>query len=111
MSPFSRLTLNTEQGPGSAKAILASKDLADLYTNFEKIGFLMRVDPAVEPTKMRAGTVSSAEMEKIRTIKDIVRKGRVRRLMETKIIFTNGEEVESQPETLYVDCSTNRWVT
>merc|ERR1719341_3076142 len=27
--------------------------------------------------------------------------------METKIIFTNGEEVESQPETLYVDCSTN----
>ena len=84
--------------------------MPDLYTNFEKIDFLMRVDPAVEPTKMRAGTVSQTEMEKIRTIKDIVRKGRVRSLTETKMIFTNGEEVESQPDTLYVDCSTNRWV-
>ena len=98
------------QGPGSTKAILASKDLADLYANFEKINFLMRVDPSVEPTKMRAGTISQAEMEKIRMIKDIVRKGRVRKLTETKMIFTNGEELESQPETLYVDCSSNRWV-
>ena len=98
------------QGPGSTKAILASKDLADLYNNFEKINFLMRVDPRVEPTKMRAGTISQAEMEKIRMIKDIVRKGRVRKLTETKMIFTNGEELESQPETLYVDCSSNRWV-
>ena len=32
------------QGPGSSKAILKSKDLADLYKNFEDIGFLMRVD-------------------------------------------------------------------
>jgi len=95
------------QGPGSTKAILASNDLAELYTNFEKIGFFMRVDPSVEPTKMRAGTVSPAEMEKIRTIKDIVRKGRVSALTEKKMIFTNGEEVESEPDTLYVDCSTN----
>ena len=98
------------QGPGSTKAILASKGLADLYANFEKINFLMRVDPSVEPTKMRAGTISQAEMEKIRMIEDIVRKGRVRKLTETKMIFTNGEELESQPETLYVDCSSNRWV-
>jgi len=95
------------QGPGSTKAILASKDLADLYNNFEKINFLMRVDPRVEPTKMRAGTISQVEMEKIRMIKDIVRKGRVRKLTETKMIFTNGEELESQPDTLYVDCSSN----
>jgi len=94
-------------GPGSAKAILASKDLADLYNNFEKIGFLMRVDESIKPTKMRAGTVSPLEMEKIRSIKDIVRKGRVSKLTETTMIFTNGEELESEPDTLYVDCSTN----
>ena len=46
----------------------------------------------------------------IRSIKDIVRKGRVSKLTETKMIFTNGEELESEPDTLYVDCSTNRWV-
>ena len=35
---------DNNQGPGSSKAILKSKDLADLYKNFEEIGFLMRVD-------------------------------------------------------------------
>ena len=71
----------------------------------------MRVDSEVEPNKMRAGTVSPAEMVKIRTITDIIRKGRIKKLTEIKMIFVNGEEIEIEPDTLFVDCSTNRWVT
>merc|ERR1712032_1399121 len=56
---------------------------------------------------MRAGTVSPAEMVKIRTITDIIRKGRIKKLTETKMIFVNGEEIEIEPDTLFVDCSTN----
>ena len=50
-------------------------------------------------------------MVKIRTITDIIRKGRIKKLTETKMIFVNGEEIEIEPDTLFVDCSTNRWVT
>jgi len=95
------------QGPGSSKAILKSKDLADLYKNFEEIGFLMRVDKEVEPTKMRAATVSPKEMKNIRMVKEVVRNGRIKKVTKTKIIFTSGKEMDTRPDTLFVDCSTN----
>ena len=68
---------------------------------------MVRLTKDIEPTKMRAATVSEDEMEKIQTIKDIVRKGRVIRITNSEINFKNGESIPTDRETLHVHCSTN----
>ena len=92
-------------GPKACQAVMEANNLKEIYKNYEQVGLFMRVDNKVEPSKMRAATVSESEMEKIRTIKNVIRKGRIERISGDKIIFMNGEELSADPATLYVDCS------
>ena len=92
-------------GAEAVKAVLDAKNVEELYLGYEKEEIFFRVDPEQEATKMRAATISPEELEKIRTVKDIVRKGRVERITKSKIIFLNSEEIETDENSLYVDCS------
>ena len=92
-------------GAEAVKAVLDAKNVEELYLGYEKQNIFFRVDPQQEATKMRAATISPEELENIRTVKDIVRKGRVERITKSKIIFLNSEELETDEDTLYVDCS------
>ena len=94
-------------GPAAVQAVLDAKDVTDLFHNYEMAEIFFRVDPNTEPTKFRAATISLDELEKIKTVKDIVRRGRVAEITESKVIFLNGEELETDADTLYVDCSAN----
>ena len=94
-------------GPKFCQSVIEANNLKEIYKNYEQGGLFMRVDDNVEPSKMRAATISEAEMTKIRTVKDVIRKGRIERISGDKIIFTNGEELSADPDTLYVDCSAN----
>lgn len=94
-------------GPKAQEAIRGATSLAELYQGFDRCRLLLRVHAEVEPTRMRAATVSEKEVEKLRRLKDVVRKGRIERITKDKIIFIGGEEVESQEDTLYIDCSTS----
>ena len=93
----------------ATKTILEGSNVADLYKRFEQKGFFMRLDPDIEPTRMRGGTVTKAEMAKIRMVEKVVRKGRIKKLQERKVIFVNGEEMEIEHGTLFIDCSANRY--
>ena len=92
-------------GPKACQGVIEAKNLQEIYKNYEQLGLVMRVDPDLEPTKFRAGTVSDTEIAKIRTVRDILRKGRVQRITVDKIVFEDGEEEAAEPDTLYVDCS------
>ena len=59
------------------------------------------------PTRNRIGSVSDGDIEKMRRIKNIVRKGRVARIEKGRIIFQSGEEMELPANTLAVDCARN----
>ena len=86
-------------------ALLDSEDLNDAYKKGEEIGMYMRLDKNIWPTKMRAATVSKNEMEKIRTVENIIRHGRIDRIESDKIIFQQGETIPTDNETLHIDCS------
>ena len=87
-------------------AVLASVDVNDAYKKGEKIGHFMRLDKDIWPNKMRAATVSSKEMEKIKNIKNIIRLGRISHIEKDKILFVQGDSIPTHIETLHVDCST-----
>ena len=55
----------------------------------------------------RCATVTLAELEQLRRIKDIVRSGRVQRIEANRIVLEQGT-VQTSPTTLHVDCTANR---
>ena len=73
----------------------------------EKLGVFIRLDETVMPTRNRIGSVSDGDIEKMRRIKNIVRKGRVARIEKDRVIFQSGEEMELPANTLAVDCARN----
>jgi hypothetical protein len=78
--------------------------VADLFERLERGGQMLRIDRAVWPTAFRGATLSNLEVEALRTIKDVVRKGRVRRIERDVIVFEKGK-VDVAPDNLYVDCT------
>ena len=73
----------------------------------EELGVFIRLDEKVMPTRNRIGSVSDGDIEKMRRIKNIVRKGRVARIEKGRVIFQSGEEMELPANTLAVDCARN----
>jgi hypothetical protein len=88
------------------KAIANSRSIADFFASMEANGHLLRLDETVWPTMWRCATVSQAELEQLRRIKDIIRSGRVQRIEANRIVLDKGT-VQTSPTTLHVDCTAN----
>jgi hypothetical protein len=86
------------------EAAAEATSVADLFERLERKGQMLRIDRTVWPTAFRGGTLSILEVEELGAIKDIVRKGRVRRIERDAIILEKGS-VEAAPDDLYVDCT------
>jgi hypothetical protein len=70
----------------------------------EAAGLWLRLDPAVWPTMMHAANVTVLELEQLRRIRKIIRKGHVQRIEQDRIVLDGGE-VASKPQDLYIDCT------
>lgn len=64
------------------------------------------MDVTVMPTKFRCCTVSHKELEGFRSVKDVVRMGRVKTLGTDQIVLEKGT-VPTNTNTLHVDCTAN----
>ena len=89
---------------GQFRAIADATSIEDLFDRLIDCGQLLRLSDAVRPTMYRCATVTTAELEQLRRIIDVVRRGRVRRIESTTLVLDGGT-VPAQPETLYIDCS------
>jgi hypothetical protein len=85
-----------------AAALASSVD--DLFERLEATGQLLRLDKNVRPTMYRCATVSVAELEQLRRIKNIVRMGRVQSIGREEIVLDSGT-VPTSPDTLHIDCT------
>ena len=85
-----------------ASAIATSVD--DLFERLEATGQLLRLDPMVRPTMYRCATVTVAELDELRRIKDVVRMGRVRSIDGGEIVLDNGA-IPTSRDTLHIDCT------
>ena len=86
-------------------AQISAKDVNEAYLRLEEIGYFMRLTKDIWPTKMRAATISTKEMETIRTITNIIRLGRIDRIENDAIIFEQGATLPTDANTLHIDCS------
>jgi len=63
---------------------------------FEKNGSLMRLDKNILPTRFRFATMTHAEVDKLKNVKNIIRKGRVASIDTKRVKFESGEEILCQ---------------
>ena len=85
-------------------AAASSPDATEFFHRLEADGAMVRIDGSVEPRVFRGATVSTLELDALRSIDNVVRLGRVRRI-GTKRLALDGEELESDIDEVYVDCT------
>ena len=92
-------TLATQIIPGSQ-----SDNIDDFFDKISEAGGLLRIDDNVKPTMYRCSTVTKAELEQLKRVKNIVRKGRVKSISNTEIVLEHGS-IATSLETLHIDCA------
>lgn len=91
-------------------AFAQSKSIEEVFLKLEALGQVMRIDPAHNPTMFHYATISTGEVELLRTIKQVVRKGRVLSIGPDAMTLAQGE-IPMDPGTLYVDCTASATTT
>jgi hypothetical protein len=81
-----------------------ARTLRELCEGMEAAGNWLRLDPNVWPVMLHGATVTSAEIEHLRSVGTIIRHGHVRRIVRDRMILSEGE-VAMAPHTLYIDCT------
>jgi len=85
-------------------AAAAASDAYDFAHRLEAAEVLVRIDPDVEPEMFRGATVSRHEVAALHSIKDVVRRGRVRNVATDRITFDDGE-LPTGADHVHVDCT------
>lgn len=70
----------------------------------EPDGHLMRLDRAVTPSRFRCAVLSSGEVERLRAVETVVRKGRVTAIEPTRLILEQGVHPTSL-ENVHINCT------
>lgn len=86
------------------EAAAAAESVPDLFNRLEQAGVLLRLDPNVTPQMFHGATVSRAEVDALRQIKNVIRLGHVTAIERDRIVLQQGE-IPCSANTLHVDCS------
>lgn len=88
------------------QAIIECSSVDEIFLRLEGQGSMLRIDPQVMPAKWRCATVDEAELQALRTVKNMVRAGRVQRITQDEIQMQRGS-VSTDAQTLHIDCTAN----
>lgn len=86
------------------EAIAKADSVPELFDRLENAGVLLRIDKNVTPKMFHGATISQLELEQLRRIKNVVRKGRVTHLQADQIVLEQGS-IPTFTNNLHIDCS------
>lgn len=85
-------------------AFAESKTMDEVFLKLEVLGQMLRIDPTHTPTMFHYATMSTGELELLRSVTRVIRMGRVQSIAQDALVLEKGR-VEMAPDTLYVDCT------
>lgn len=88
------------------RAVAGTTDIDELYLELERQAIVFRVDRDRVPTRWRCATVNRDELQRLRSVDNVVRKGYVRRVGPDGLELTD-DTVETPEDTVFVDCTAN----
>ena len=80
------------------------RSLDELFRQLEDAGVMLRIDPAVTPTMARAPTLGRWELDLLREVEHVVRRGHVRRVEPGRVTFDDGT-LAVPADALVVHCA------
>jgi hypothetical protein len=104
MQPLDRVGAYMQLQARWVKAAADAEDAIAFAHQLEDNGVLLRIDGGVEPDAFRGATISATEVDALRSIERVVRKGRVRRIATNEIAMEDGD-VATDAGRVYVDCT------
>lgn len=85
-------------------AASAATSADDLLLRLEDAGIMLRIDRSVTPTMAKTPTLAQWELDRLRTIEDVVRRGHLRRAGRDRLVFDDGA-VATGAGTVVVHCA------
>jgi NAD(P)-binding Rossmann-like domain len=95
---FLGMAADTMQAAGHATS------LEDLFLRLEDAGIMLRIDPTVMPTMAKAPTLATWELDQLRAIENVVRRGHVEAVGRGELAFADGS-VDVADDALVVHCA------
>lgn len=86
------------------RAFAEATSVPDIFDRLEAARVVMRVDQDVTPTMFHFATISAQEVNELRRIRNVIRKGHVRSIRGDRIEFDAGDE-RGEEGALYIDCT------
>jgi hypothetical protein len=86
------------------KAIAEATDPVDLFERLEASGQMLRIDRMQRPRMFHYATMSEGEVQLLRQITQVIRKGRVQAIEADALVLDQGRE-SMDAGTLYIDCT------
>lgn len=86
------------------EAASASTSLDDLFLRLEEAGVMLRIDRTFTPTMARTPTLATWELDALRTVENVVRKGHLRAVRSDAMVLDEGE-VAMSTDSLVVHCA------
>ncbi|MGA8988620.1 NAD(P)-binding protein [Aeromicrobium sp.] len=94
----------TGMAADTMEAASASRSLEELFLRLEEAGIMLRIDRAVMPTMAKAPTLAVWELEKLRTLENVVRRGHLTSVDRGKLNFAD-ESVNVANDAVVVHCA------
>lgn len=91
-------------GADTMAAAAASTDPDDVFFRLEDAGIMLRIDPGVTPTMAKTPTLAQWELDLVRTVDDVVRRGHLLAVSPGRLRFASGD-VRVPSDALIVHCA------
>jgi NAD(P)-binding Rossmann-like domain len=102
IQPMPAVFLGMAADTVQAAAQAASAD--DLFFRLEEAGVMLRIDRSVTPTMAKTPTLAQWELDRLRTIEDVVRLGHIQHVEPSRLVLTEGEHAIAK-DALIVHCA------
>lgn len=86
------------------ECIAQASSVDDVFKRLEARGAVLRLDPNVRPTMHHCATVTDGELAALRSIRNVVRQGRVKAIEPQHIVLDEGT-IPTDRETVHIDCT------
>ncbi len=87
------------------RALAQASSVDDLFARLEAEGQMLRIDRSVQPRMFHYATMSEGEVQCLRQITQVIRKGRVTALTPEALLLEQGRVDMDAASTLYIHCT------
>lgn len=86
------------------ESVVGAADLDEVFLRMEERGVMLRIDRTATPTMARAPTLATWELDRLRTVERVVRRGHLRRVEPGRLHLDGGSEAVDD-DALVVHCA------